>query len=80
MLMVASAAWQFKIYTQALGLGGMRLEPVLSYQQPLSSVSICHQLVSGGKEHYFYSLRATSEEGRRKMQVHRISKKTEFFE
>ncbi len=72
--MIASATWQFKIYSQTLGFGGMRLQPLLAFQQPFNTPSVCLQLSPGGKDFLFYSLRSHVEGGRR-VKVHRIMKK-----
>ena len=79
-VMIASASWQFKIYMQALGYAGVRLEPLLYFQQPLNNVSICLQLESGYRDYLFYSLRACSENGKKRLKVHRITKKVQIFE
>lgn len=58
LVMIASANWQFKIYSQKLGYTGIKLNVVLSFQQPYENPSICLQLINGlNCSTLFYSLR-----------------------
>jgi hypothetical protein len=78
--MIAAINWEFRIYSQTLGFTGVRLNPLLYFQQPLESTSICVQLSTGNGESLFYSLRLGLEAGKKTAKVYRLYKKDEAFE
>lgn len=81
MVMIASINWEFKLFSQTLGFSGVRLTPVLYFQQPISATSICVQLASGFGDSLFYSLRYGLDGNNKKtVKVCKLYKKDTSFE
>lgn len=81
MVMIASINWEFKLFSQTLGSSGVRLTPVLYFQQPIETPSICVQLASGFGDSLFFSLRYGLDGNNKKtVKVCRLYKKDTSFE
>jgi hypothetical protein len=74
--MIAAANWQFKLFLRDYAFTGIRLSPLLYFQQPMEMTSICLGLVAGaGNPSLFYSLRLSqTENGTVKKRVHKLIK------
>jgi len=80
--MIAAANWEFKLYAREIGFTGIRLSPLLYFQQPYESINVCFGLVQGlANVSLFYSLRLSlGEGGIRRKRVHKLWKNQSQYE